>query len=470
MRLPNRLTSRYLLLVLPLLAAPVVAPLGCGSNAEMVQPTAGAGGGGAGGGGEGGTPTAGAGGTSGAGGGGVDDGGVGGGPGPNEPEVQATVCPVFPSIPLTGSTTDAEQPAIMWTGKNYLVVWSSAAAGTSATKGDIHVTLLNEVGTRVGTDIVIPSPDAQATSPELAAVPNTEDFVVIWETCVGGGNCPGGSGVQSVVLGPDGMPKGAPVALAPPAAVQRRPYVAAGLGNVYAAYRDVVMTADPAKPKKTVARVHKLSADGAKDGEGIIVDEMSDGHYPHVALGPDRVALVYQRNNPTPDIVLALFDVNLALQKEVVLRRGLPSDATNPVVQWNTSRWVVAWEDQRGGEDEAQIYATVVDADGSRVGPVGCSGPTCDPEAAYEANGNWPTIASGDLNTSLIGFYGYPGQRVFLARVEANGNLKPGQVVLGTGKFPSVTYNKDATGGGQYAVVYEDPGRRVIFARFKCSN
>jgi hypothetical protein len=70
--------------------------------------------------------------------------------------------------------------------------------------------------------------------------------------------------------------------------------------------------------------------------------------------------------------------------------------------------------------------------------------------------------------TSLIGFYGYPGQRVFLARLEATGRLKPGQVVLGVGKFPSVAYN---TAADVYAVVYEDgTNHRVMLGQFKCTN
>ena len=98
----------------------------------------------------------------------------------------------------------------------------------------------------------------------------------------------------------------------------------------------------------------------------VTFDNTSDGHYPHVAVSPDRVALVYQRNKPLPEIVLALLDPQLTLQREVVVRPGFDAPATNPVVQWNFQRWVLAWEDAREGDEEG-IYATVATGDGSQV-------------------------------------------------------------------------------------------------------
>jgi hypothetical protein len=336
------------------------------------------------------------------------------------------------------------------------VVWSSALVGQGETTGNIVGTFLSPTGARGAgaEDIIIADTPNLATSPEVVKMPTPAGtdsaYSVVFEDCAGTGvdRCATASSVASVVLGPDGLAKGTPTMLTTPAAVQRRPYVAAGLGNTYVSYRDRVGA-------RTVARLARLDDAGAQVGAGIALDETSDGHYPHVAVGPDRVALAYQRNKPDPEIVLALFDPVLTLQKEIVVRTGLKPDATNPVVQWNTSRWVIAWEDER--EDEAKIYATVVDADGTTAGV---------PQAAYENNGNWPAIASGDGSTSLIGFYGYPGRRVFLARMQANGTLKPGQVVLGVGKFPSVAYNNVA---GEYAVVYENENR-VLFHRFKCAD
>jgi hypothetical protein len=434
------------------------APVGCGSNADMV-PT-----------GLGGT-------VPGTGGMPAVDGGAGGTPGPgpgepdaSEPEVQTSVCPTFPLIPLTLTSADGAQPAIVWNGTNYFAVWSGGPVGTGDTAGNIYGALLDAEGNKVGDDILIADTANLATSPEVVptpAGPGVEaGFTLVFEDCIGPtavGGCSGGASVQTVLLGADGKPLGAPVVLSPAVQEQRRPYIATGPGNVYVTFRDVV--AGP--PPKTVARLVRLDAAGAAVGEGVIVDSASNGRYPHVAVGPTGVvALAYEREKTTSDIVLALFDPALTPVIEVPVRTGIKGDASNPVVQWNSTRWVIAWEDER--DDEAKIYATVVDADGTRVGPIGCSGATCEPEAAYDENGNWPAIASGDQMTSLIGFYGYPGRRVFLARLEASGKLKPGQVVLGVGKYPSVAYN---TTTSVYAVVYEDDSNhRVMLGRFKCTD
>ena len=72
--------------------------------------------------------------------------------------------------------------------------------------------------------------------------------------------------------------------------------------------------------------------------------------------------------------------------------------------------------------------------------------------------------------TSLIGFYGYPGRRIFLARLEASGRLKPGQVVIDDpiSAFPAVAYNDQAD---EYAVVYQNERLdEVMFVRFKCAD
>jgi len=324
--------------------------------------------------------------------------------------------------------------------------------------GDIYGAILSPEGAVVVPEKPLVNTPNLATSPEIVVLPPPmSGYALVYEDCVGSTElgCTQGA-VASVILGADLTPTGAPQMLVGLAAVQRRPYLAAGHGNVYVTYRDQIPAA-VGSPAKTVARLAQLAPTGALLGEGVLIDQASDGHYPHVAVGPTGVALAYQRNKPTPEIVLALFDPLLTLQKELVIRTGLAQEATNPVVQWNTSRWVLAWEDERDGQ--AVIYASVATADGSAADP---------PQKAYPENGNWPAIASGGMNTSLIGFYGFPGERVFLARMQENGQLKPGQVVIGVGKFPAVTYNPVAD---EYAVAYQDDAAdEIMFARFKCAD
>jgi hypothetical protein len=367
-----------------------------------------------------------------------------------------SACPVFAPVRVSDAPRPSGQPAIHWNGTNYLVAWADERGGGS----DIYAAWLTPEGRRVdGTsEIVVADTAQQATSPEIVALPGG-GYLVVYENCDGVGTaiCTIGS-VESVVLGADGRPSGQPpVVISPMAADQRRPYVTAGHGNIYITFRDRV-AAGGTRPAHTVARLARLDATGALVQPMLTFDETSDGHYPYVAVSPDRVALIYQRNKPTAEIVLVLLDPQLTVQREVVVRTGFDSDATNPVVQWNVQRWVLAWEDEREGE--AAIYATVATADGSSVGT---------PQRAYDENGNWPSIASGGNMTSLIGFYGFPGRRVFLARMQADGTLKPGQVVIDdVASFPAVVYNDKAD---EYAVVYQSERLgEVMFVRFKCAD
>jgi hypothetical protein len=417
---------------------------GCGGNADQIPiPDGGTGGEG----GEGGEPDAGTNLDA-------DD------PDPDaEPEdAPPSACPVFTPQRVTNAAGASGQPAIHWNGTNYLVVWADERGGGS----DIYATWLTPTGMPMAGfgDVRIADTAQQATSPEIVPLPGGQGYLVVFENCNGTttATCTAGS-VESVVLGTDGRPNGqAPVVVSPMAAEQRRPYLAVGHGQIYVTYRDRV-AASGATPARTVARLARLDSTGAQIAPVVTFDETSDGHYPHVAVSPDRVALVYQRNKPDPEIVMALLDPQLTLQREVVVRPSFDAGATNPVVQWNVQRWVLAWEDER--EDGlAGIYATVATGDGSQVDP---------PQRAYEENGNWPAIASGGLMTSLIGFYGFPGQRIFLARVQATGMLKPGQVVIDdVGRFPAVVYNDSAD---EYAVVYQNERiNEVMFVRFKCAD
>jgi hypothetical protein len=390
-------------------------------------------------------------------------------PGPDgggnaEPDAPVSACPVIPAKRLTTAPGVSTQAAILSAGSNYLVVWGDGRAGGASQ--DIYGVMLTAQGERLSgsEDVLLADTPQAALSPEVAPLPAGGGFVLTFESCaqITDDGCQGGSAVATVLLDAQGKPVGAPTAptiVSQAVSVQRRPYLASGNGKLYIAYRDQIAGAGGAAT--TVARLSTLDANGAQEGPGVVADMASNGQYPHVAVGPDQVALIYQRTKPKTEIVLAQYDPALAFQREIIVRPGMDSDATNPVVQWNTNRWVTAWEDQRAGEDPL-IFATVVDQQGQAL----------PAQEAYDENGNWPTIASG-MMTSLIGFYGYPGQRVFLARMEPNGRLKPGQVVLDTGKFPAVAYN--ATGGtrgmGEYAVVYENETlQEIMFARFECAD
>ena len=425
-------------LVLVAVALPFFVHGACGSNADDVG-TGGASGGGAGG----------------------AMGGAGGGQDPDaeDPmgeEVPVSVCPKDPIVKLagTGAENSASQPAIAWAGAGYFIVWGDAREG-----GSIYGAMVDAKGKRVAgnaEDILIANTPGIDGSPEVLAVPGDgAGFLIAFEQCSAAGNC----SVDTIAVGSDGKPAAGVMAqtISPAVNVQRRPYLAAGHGKIYITYRDRV-----GPTTKPVARVAMLEPTGAQMGAGVLVD-MDSGQYPHIAVsanGVAKVAVVFQREKATEEIVLTQYDPDLVNPVEVLVRTGIPDEATNPVVQWNTNAWLVAWEDSRAG-DLPQIYAATVDDATQTVG---------QHRPAYDENGNWPTIASGGRNTSLVGFYGYPGQRVFLSRINADTGLRPGQVVLDSGKFPAVAYNP-VSQQDEYAVVYEnDKARNVMFGTFTCAS
>ena len=153
-----------------------------------------------------------------------------------------------------------------------------------------------------------------------------------------------------------------------------------------------------------------------------------------------------------------MFNPALTLETELVVRPELRRRRHQSGGAVERQRWVVAWEDEREGGEPA-IYATVATARRQlrQHAP-----------ARLRRERQLADHRLGRLMTSLIGFYGFPGRRVFLARVEATGVLSPARSSSTTCSFPAVTYNSAAD---EYAVVYQnDDSSEILFARFKCAN
>ena len=122
-------------------------------------------------------------------------------------------------VRVTDAPQHSGQPAVLWTGSGYLVVWADERSGGS----DIFGTMLTPQGARMdgyGTDILIADTSRRATSPEIAPLPTAgQGYLVVFETCDGASRdaCTMGA-VETVVLGPDGRPTAqAPTVISPPA-------------------------------------------------------------------------------------------------------------------------------------------------------------------------------------------------------------------------------------------------------------
>jgi hypothetical protein len=360
-------------------------------------------------------------------------------------------CRVNERVRVSNAEGMSRQPAIAWTGNAYLVVWSDDRAGAGA--GDLYAATLTPDGGRVGSssDVLIADVPQHATSPELASLPGG-DHVVVFETChqFDGQGCAGGSGVGTVLVA-NGQPAGSASAIASAAPVQRRPYVVSTGKGAYVTYRDL-------DGGRTVIRVARLGAGGQLDGAPVLLGNGAEGHYPHLAAGRDRLGVVYSRGGGSPEIVLAVLNESLSLQKEVVVRTGFTQDATNPVVAWNGSGFALAWEDERGGE--SQIYTAVAAGDGGRAEP---------PQRLFDGNGNWPAIASNGKHT-LVAFYGFPsGAQVLVARLDGAGR-RVGPILQVSENSGQAKFGALAAGDeGDFGVVWQDDSvEDVFFARIGC--
>ena len=186
----------------------------------------------------------------------------------------------------------------------------------------------------------------------------------------------------------------------------------------------------------------------------------AEGMYPALAASNNGLAVVYRRGGATPEIVFALLNPSMAVQRELVLRTGSPAEATNPALAWNGAGWTVAWEDL--GEGDGVVISREVGADGAQASA---------PQTLQGDNGNWPAVASNG-HFSLVAFYGFPmGAQVMIARLDGAGN-RVGDVLPVTGdggshgKFPSIAYNDAAD---EFAVTWQDDGSgEIYFARLKC--
>jgi hypothetical protein len=278
--------------------------------------------------------------------------------------------------------------------------------------------------------------------------------VLVWEICAGmsGSGCNGGSGVGALALDGSGAPSGAPVTLATPAAVQRRPYVAAGFQGAYVTYRDLAGA-------QVVSKVAGLTPAAMPTGASVTLGGGQTAEYPSVAFGGDRLAVVYRRGGDSPEIVLGLLDAGLGVTGEAVLRPSTSGNATNTAVAWNGNGWTAAWEDERNGD--AQIFAAATSADGGRVDGA---------QPVQNDNGNWPSVASNG-RYAVVAYYGFPrGAQILLSRVESNGRAvgEPLQVTTGSqrGRYGAVAYNpKD----DEFAVVWQDETNAdIALTRVRC--
>jgi hypothetical protein len=233
--------------------------------------------------------------------------------------------------------------------------------------------------------------------------------------------------------------------------VQRRPYLVSALGGAYVTFRAVVN-------QVTVARVVHFAGTGALAPETATLGSDSAGLYPNIAAGNGELAVIYSHGTASTEIVLTRLTEALVPVRSLTLRTGT-KEATNPVVQWNGSGWVTAWEDTATGD--VWVQTALVNADASSVGPM---------LPLQNGNSNWPELASNG-NDTVVAFYGFPDTaQIMLAHLDKAGQ-RLGSVIqvsgtTGHGRFPSVAYSSQS---GDFGVVWPDEASgEIVYAEVDC--
>jgi hypothetical protein len=302
-------------------------------------------------------------------------------------------------------------------------------------------------------EYVVVDATADLESPEV--IETSSGYLVVYESCIGP-DCEDSTdrSVEARALDIGGKPTGSVQIVSPPVAVQRRPYLTSAFGKTFVTYRDV-------DGGNVVIQLHALTDEGAVDAtpNGVTVEVTDDVLYPGLAANASHIALSYAEGDASSSVKLHLYDADLNLVEDVTVRE-LGERATNTVVGWTGSAWIVAWEDYAGATEV--VHAAAVSANGGSVST---------PVDVSQGNGNWPSLTGNGVD-GLLGYYGVDvGGRVMLARIASSGEVLEQNVVISNpetqdARLQSIAYNSSRD---EIGMVYSDnASSEVFFARAKC--
>lgn len=381
----------------------------------------------------------------------ADAGGLPGAAGAAGNAVNAPGCTVAGNeVRITAAAGDSLMPSVHADAGQFLLLWSDARTGSA----DIFSLRLNAAGAPAGAEAPVASTPQSSTRPTATDLGGGNWFAA-WEEIEAGDAL----SVSARKL----QDPGAPTQVMSDGFMQARPRLVQVAGEPLVAWMTMSRT-DPGAATITVAR---FTAVGSPAGAPLAIGTGQPAHYPAVAVGTGATAAVAYVAG-TGQVRLALIDAgpNLTITRDVVVR-DLPAGASNPALAWDGQGWLVAWEDLRGGTEEA-IYAARVGGDGAVAAAQLVSGPG-------DGSANWPQIATGTGGISMVTYYGFPSDAEIMARAIGSDGLPRGAAPLkvsnsasGKARFPSATF-QPAT--GEFGVAWHDTrdgNAEIYFARVAC--
>src|SRR5262249_32849646 len=131
-------------------------------------------------------------------------------------------------VRVTNAAGRSSGPVLVWTGTNYLLVWSDERSGA----GDIYRVTMSADGVKQGDEMAIVS--TPSVSQKAALTQTARGYMVAWQD-----QTTGGFAVMSQALDASGQPSGTAQTLGETTGKEARPVLAQALGGVAAAFMDV---------------------------------------------------------------------------------------------------------------------------------------------------------------------------------------------------------------------------------------
>jgi hypothetical protein len=259
----------------------------------------------------------------------------------------------------------AKSPAIAWGGGHFGVAWTSLQKD----EGDIVFALLDSKGHKV---IETPVDNGPGPSSNACVVPIPSGYLVLWQ--VPSAN---GSSIRARRLRADGTPAGDAFAVAETQSKEARPVGAPhkGEGDAVVAWADTpgsfvgLLRGDTLSDKRPIDPASKpsLSASGS-------------------ALGVVWLA--------GPQIGVSRLSVPLGSLTPVLFRQAAGKANMPRIAAHEDGSFDVAWEDDRDGSGEENVYVTRVGADGKVAGEIAVP--------AAPGSANFPDVAWTGARTAVV--------------------------------------------------------------------
>jgi hypothetical protein len=258
-----------------------------------------------------------------------------------------------PAVRIAGSQGTGVRPAVAWSGAGFGVVWVDSRDGN----GEVYFARLSADGERVGSDLRVT--EDRADSGEPAIVWTGSDYGVAWHDARGGGY-----GVYFARISRDGAKLGGDVRIDAGDADARSPSLAWTGAEYGVAWSD-------SRDGSTEIYFARVSVAGAKVGDDVrVTDATMESSAPSLVWTGAGYGVAWQDlRDMSYDVYFARLDAAGA-RTGAELNLTAVGDSQRPALVWTGTQYGVAWYETSfvGGESHEEIYLARVSDAGVKLG------------------------------------------------------------------------------------------------------